>query len=126
MDEHVLDASAILASVLREDGWQRVDSVERRCASSVNVAESASALTEKGFSFHAAQILVWSLRLHVIDFDEAQAMEAARLRPITRAFGLSLGDRACLALAAIRGLPVLTADHSWQEAAPHLTIKQIR
>jgi len=126
MDERILDASAIVASVLREKGWERVDSVQRRHASAVNIAESASSLIEKGFTFHSARILIWSLKIHVVDFDEAQAMEAARLRPLTRAFGLSLGDRACLALAALRGLPVLTADRTWPEAAPHLAITVIR
>ncbi len=126
MDEHALDASAIIASVLKESGWELVDGVERRYASTVNVAESVSSLTEKGFTFHSARILVWSLRLQVIAFDEAQAMEAARLRPLTRAFGLSLGDRACLALAGLRDLPVLTTDRAWTAAAPHLSITVIR
>jgi len=54
-----------------------------------------------------------SLRLAVVDFDEEQAMEAARLRPLTMGIGLSLGDRACLALAGLRRLPAVTADRSW-------------
>ena len=37
----------------------------------------------------------------------------ARLRPLTRAAGLSLG-MACLALGLRLGLPVLTTDREWQ------------
>jgi len=126
MDEHILDSSAAVAFTRRESGWEMVAKVQHRLISSVNLAETASVLTEKGFTIHEAVRSLAILNLHVIDFDEAQAMEAARLRPLTRAYGLSLGDRACLALAASRGLPVLTTDRVWSAAAPHLTITLIR
>ena len=44
---------------------------------------------------------------------ESQAQRSAELRLATRTAGLSLGDRACLALAAELGAPALTADRSW-------------
>lgn len=44
----------------------------------------------------------------------------------TRQLGLSLADRACLALARQLSLPVLTADHAWAEAALELEVKLIR
>ena len=46
----------------------------------------------------------------LVAFDEAQATAAAALRPLNRRVGLSLGGRACLALASLRGLPAVTAD----------------
>lgn len=46
-------------------------------------------------------------------FDEAHARESGRLRPLTRSAGLSLGDRACLATAALRGTVALSADKAW-------------
>lgn len=49
----------------------------------------------------------------VAPFDAAQALEAARLRSFTRPVGLSLGDRACLALGRVAGLEILTAEASW-------------
>ena len=126
MDEHVLDASAALAATFKEPGWPAVQQVGERLISSVNYAESISTMTEKGYTVEDAVESLGFLAMWVVEFDEAQAIEAARLRPLTRGFGLSLGDRACLALAGLRGLPVLTADRAWVEAAPHLAITCIR
>lgn len=126
MDEQVLDASAVLALRYQEPGWQLVADVQHRLVSSVNLAETLSKLIDRGHSPEDAEAALALLRLRVIPFDEAQAAEAARLRPLTRAFGLSLGDRACLALARVRGLPVLTADRTSEHAAPHVSIRSIR
>ena len=41
---------------------------------------------------------------------EGQALDAARLRPLTKHLGLSLGDRLALALARDRGAPIMTTD----------------
>ena len=49
----------------------------------------------------------------LLDLTEADCLEIARLRPLTRHLGLGLGDRACLALGLRRGLPVLTAERQW-------------
>ena len=49
----------------------------------------------------------------MVDFDAAQAKVAGDLRSLTRAQGLSLGDRTCLALAPALGLPAMTADRAW-------------
>ena len=46
--------------------------------------------------------------------------------PHTRALGLSLGDRACLALGLRGGLPVLTADHAWQQLTLGVVVQVIR
>ena len=54
-------------------------------------------------------------------FTAADAVEFARLRPLTRAHGLSLGDRACLALA-----PVVTADTAWSRLGLRIDLRQIR
>ena len=53
------------------------------------------------------------LGLTVVPFDEEQAYKAGLLRQTTRSQGLSLGDRACLALAHSLGLPAITADRAW-------------
>jgi PIN domain nuclease of toxin-antitoxin system len=54
-----------------------------------------------------------SLGVEVIPFDEKQAIEVARLRPLTRSLSLSLSDRACLALARQLRLPAMTTDRAW-------------
>ena len=57
-----------------------------------------------------------ALPLIVIDLDAHLAIEAGAMLAQTKPFGLSLGDRACLALAKREGLPALTADRTWAES----------
>jgi PIN domain nuclease of toxin-antitoxin system len=117
----------MVALLWREPGWEVVAKHQERVASTVNIAEVGSVLSKAGHTIDEVVFAVASLDLTaVVNFDEAQAVETARLRPLTAPFGLGLGDRACLALANIRSLPILTADQVWQEAAPHLSIKLIR
>ncbi|HUN41819.1 MAG TPA: hypothetical protein VMU81_16155 [Acetobacteraceae bacterium] len=46
-------------------------------------------------------------------FDAAAGYTAGALRKETRALGLSLGERACLALAIQLGAVAVTADRAW-------------
>jgi PIN domain nuclease of toxin-antitoxin system len=62
----------------------------------------------------------------VVDFDAAQARVAADLRPLTRAQGLSLGNRPCLALAHVLGVPAMTADRAWSGLEIGVAIRTIR
>jgi PIN domain nuclease of toxin-antitoxin system len=57
---------------------------------------------------------------------EPQAHEAAGLIVLTKPAGLSLGDRACLALATTLDLPVVTADRAWSRVGLSLQISLIR
>jgi ribonuclease VapC len=62
----------------------------------------------------------------IVPFSERQARLTAELLPQTRALGLSLGDRACLALAIERELPVLTTDKGWKALRVGVEIRLIR
>ena len=73
-----------------------------------------------------AAIAVARLNLRVVAFDEPQARAAARLRFLTRHIGLSLGDRACLALGDRLGCPVVTADRVWASLDVGVAIVVIR
>lgn len=126
MDECVVDSSAALAAALHEPGWREVQDAGQRFISSVNFAESVTRLIDRGHPMADALDMLMIVGLVVVDFDQQQAIEASRLRPLTREYGLSLGDRACLALASIRNLPVLTADRIWSYASLNITIKLIR
>ena len=64
--------------------------------------------------------------MEIVPFDAEQAHESAGIRDATRGLGLSLGDRACLQLAARRGLPALTADRIWAETDLGIEIRPIR
>jgi PIN domain nuclease of toxin-antitoxin system len=114
MTEHVLDASALLALLQLEKGHEKVAAVVAVSrASAVNLAEAGSYLTNAGDTLVHVVAQLDSLGIDVVPFDEEQAIETARLRPVTRSLGLSLGDRACLALARKLQLPAMTADRAW-------------
>ena len=81
----------------------------------MNVTEVLSRLSDDGLTIEDASSSLDELELTVIPFSGSQAAGAAALRPTTRRFGLSLGDRACLALAIELQLPVLTADRTWSQ-----------
>ena len=110
----VADASAILAA-LKNEPFTKVDPQRLVGAtiSTVNLCEVLSKLHEDGLNEAQADAAVSAMDLHVVAFDEPQAHIAARLRSVTRHAGLSLGDRACLALCSRLGYPVVTADRVW-------------
>jgi PIN domain nuclease of toxin-antitoxin system len=61
-----------------------------------------------------------------VPFDEDLAYRAGLLRSVTRSAGLSLGDRACLALAEQLGQPALTADRAWGTVQISIQVDVIR
>lgn len=110
----VLDSSAILAVVNLEKGAETVEPLlSDSIVSSVNAAEVLTKLVEKGVSLEDALEDFLKLGLEVIKFDARQAAKVAELRPLTKHLGLSLGDRACLALAILENATAVTADKNW-------------
>jgi PIN domain nuclease of toxin-antitoxin system len=111
-----LDASALLAFLFREPGHDLVArALPRCCMSTVNLAEVLGRFERDG---HGAAPVHRGLRaggIELVPFGEQDAALAAALVPLTRHLGLSLGDRACLALARSRGIAVVTADRVWRE-----------
>lgn len=79
----------------------------------MNLTEVLTRLHDLGVADEAANAAIAELNLHVVAFDETQAREAAKLRAATRSSGLSLGDRACLALARELTCTAVTADRVW-------------
>lgn len=111
---YVLDASAYLAMLHGEMGGDLVALVLEHCImSAVNWAEVAQKAMEKGVPVEGMRQEVQALGLEILSFTPEDAERAASLREPTRSVGLSLGDRACLALAQRRGIPTLTADRAW-------------
>jgi PIN domain nuclease of toxin-antitoxin system len=137
----VLDASAYLAYVLDEPGADRVEEAMEDGAtiSTVNVAEILTRLVDRTPNLASRLAVQSSLAASgtaimpgVFDeepFTLADAALAASLRPVGRPYGLSLGDRACLALGRRLRLPVLTSDRIWGNLDPartHVTVQIIR
>lgn len=117
MIKNVLDASAVLAVLNGEPGEKMVIPLLSDSAiSTVNLTEVGAKLLDAGMDEASAQIAVSVLGIgEVTDFDEELAWEAARLRAVTKQHGLSLGDRACLALAMKLNVPAVTADKQWSK-----------
>ena len=114
MSEPVLDASALLAVMLEERGAEKVrELLPGAIIGAVNLAEVVAKLQERGVPDEEIDRAIARLDLPVIPFDTAQAMVAGKLRARTRSLGLSLGDRACLALAVVRRTPAVTMDRGW-------------
>jgi ribonuclease VapC len=124
----VLDVSALLALPNEEPGASTVGAALAVGASisSVNLSEGISKLAEIGASEPEMRESMGFLDLEVLELDEALAYRAGMMRPITRDFGLSLGDRCCLAHGAQLGLPVLTADRSWLDLAIGVDVRTMR
>jgi PIN domain nuclease of toxin-antitoxin system len=124
---HIMDSSAILAMLLMEAGSDKVaELLSHAVLSSVNLAEVIAKLTQRGVPFSEANRMVRLLQLQIMPFDEPQALASAAMFAPTRPHGLSLGDRACLALAQRMNLPVLTADRVWGKLDLGIEVKLIR
>ncbi|MFN2322574.1 MAG: PIN domain-containing protein [Trueperaceae bacterium] len=124
----VLDASAVLALLGDEPGAERVAAaiVGGAAIGAVNLTEVLTKLSDIGMPRAAAEDALEGLGLEVVAFDADAARAAAALREPTRARGLSLGDRAAMALAAARGAQVLTADRAWVDAVPEIEVVLVR
>jgi len=123
----VFDASALLAVMLGEPGSEIVLAEMRRgLVSTVNVVEVIQRMADHGIDSKETLKQLSRLEIEIVPFDLDQAAVVASLRPATRHKGVSLADRACLALATDRALPVFTTDRIWTELALPLDIRLIR
>jgi ribonuclease VapC len=89
------------------------------------VLDSSSKLISRGDSPAQAQRIVAELPYKAVEVDQRQARRAGTLWELTRAHGLSLGDRCCLALAEQVGLPVLTKGSIWSKLSIGIEIRLI-
>ena len=127
MAEHVVDASVVIAILFQEPGADSGLFASGAAAiSSVNLSEIVARLADRGDQAEDIRSQVESLGLETMVFDESLAFDAGLLRPATRFLGLSLGDRACLALARRMGLPAVTADRAWGQLAIGIEIHVTR
>jgi PIN domain nuclease of toxin-antitoxin system len=114
----VLDTSAVVAVLLGEPGHDAVSPLLREAAiSTVNLAEIATVFTRRGHFDDDIREMIAALELETIAFDAELAMTSGLIAPLTRQAGLSLADRACLALAKRLGARVLTTDRVWARVA---------
>ncbi len=121
----VLDASAIVAFIQGEPGGARVAALlESAAVSAVNLSEALAALVRRGMPEEMAWRAVGRLGLAVHSFGPDDARRTTRLYAVCP--DLSLGDRACLALAQSLGVSALTADTAWKRATKDVQIEFTR
>jgi ribonuclease VapC len=112
----VFDSSAVLALLFQERGAERVvEQCSTAVLSTVSYSECLAKATDRGFPLHDAVRMLEALPMTVVPFDTRTAIIASSFRTATRHSDYSFADRACLATASVRGLPVLTADKAWRE-----------
>lgn len=121
----VLDASVILAFLFGEPGLETAKRVvPTGCLLTVNLAEVVRKLIDEGMPEFDRRGVVGALGCEVVSFAANLAIRAGDLR--TESMRLSLGDRACLALAMARRLPVYTAERSWTALDIGVDVRLIR
>ena len=123
----VFDSSALLAIVFEEDG---AEVAARRLSggivSAVNASEVIARLVDFGTSGEDARNALLSFGLDIRPFDMVLAVAAGQLRATTREKGLSLGDRACVALAIREQAGIVTADRAWAGLDLDVAVELIR
>jgi ribonuclease VapC len=123
----VLDASALLALILREDGADRVAAAmdEQAYMNVVNLAEVIGFAARREIDTIALRNSILAMRLKLLDLDSDLAFEAGCLERI-RGAGLSLGDRVCLATGKYLKGRILTADRAWSKLKKRFNLELIR
>jgi PIN domain nuclease of toxin-antitoxin system len=128
MNRVVLDASALLAILNQEPGAEKLtpELLSVASISSVNLAEVHGKLVGRGLAPDDAWEAAVSPIPEAVPFTPEHARLVGDLVAQTRPLGLSLGDRACLALGLFLKAPVYTADKSWKKLKVGARIHVIR
>ncbi|HYO46857.1 MAG TPA: type II toxin-antitoxin system VapC family toxin [Gemmatimonadota bacterium] len=122
-----LDASALLAFLFSEGGHEQVtEHLTDSCMSAVNLAEVLGRFARDGIDPLGVLRRLEATPIELVPFDSEDAARVAALFPLTRHLGLSLGDRACLALAISRDIPALTTDRTWERLDIGVDIQVVR
>lgn len=117
----------MLAFLFGEQGGEEVERViDRAAISAINLSEVVAKQVDRGVSAEIIKLNLADADLTVLPFDAAMAVQAGELREATRAAGLSLADRACLATALSTRLDIMTADRAWGALDIGVTIQIIR
>jgi len=127
MSAVVFDSSVLIAILRQETGSDVGEqSLNDALISTVNLAEVATYLARNSVPPETIDRALTAFPIEVMPFDREQGLIAGCLYPACKSLGLSLGDRACLALAKSKGLPVLTADKAWLKLEIGVDVKSIR
>lgn len=117
MSKIIFDASTLIALFAKENGYQTIKiHMKDAIISSVNIAEVYKYCIEtQNLAQNDARKLIELADIKIIDFCHEQAFISSTIIHKTKAYGLSLGGRACIALALFKNYPVLTCDKIWEK-----------
>ncbi|HJK86938.1 MAG TPA: type II toxin-antitoxin system VapC family toxin [Candidatus Megaira endosymbiont of Nemacystus decipiens] len=125
----LLDTSALIALLKKEPGYEKVENVLAHSAiTSVNLCELVSILAKNQIPENEIDVIISDIVPEIIPFCSDLAEKAGKLSKLTRDYGLSLGDQACIATAEQHNMQVYTADKVWINLKQHIstTINLIR
>jgi ribonuclease VapC len=128
MNKAVLDSSAILALLFEERGSEKLtdELLDVAVVSTVNLAEVQTKLVRLGHDPEKAWVDALLVETPPEPYTSEQAKIAGTLVQKTQCFGLSLGDRSCLALAITLNAPVYTTERIWKDLKVGVPIHVIR
>ena len=116
----IFDASVIIALITNEPGAEEISNYlsYNIIMSTVNIGEVYKYVYSNYYNDEVQTAnfldLINSLEIQAQDFTLERALISGQIFPKTKQYGLSFGDRACLALAITDQLPVLTCDREWK------------
>lgn len=123
----VLDASAVLALLAEEPGADEVEAIlDGAVMSAVNLSEVLQKSEQHGIDTEGLEYDLEALGVGFRPFDVPQARAAAEIWARVPRAGLSLGDRACLALAATVGGTATTMDRRWSAPQHGVRVRVLR
>lgn len=123
----VFDSSAVLAIAFDERGaGVAIAEARRAVISSVNMVEVLEKAEQQAVAADRVLSLLRRLEIGIVPYTTEHAVVAASLRPAARRLNISLADLACLSLALVRKVPVVTADQDWIKLRLDLDIRLIR
>ena len=131
MKKAAFDSSAFLAVLNVEAGREKAlkllsGQTNEPLVSAVNLSEAHAVLVRRGIPDDEAWRLLTAFEVMIVAFDEEQARIAGGLIAQTKKFGLSFGDRACLALALQENCCVVTADRAWKSLKVGVQVELVR
>jgi ribonuclease VapC len=127
LSKYILDASAILALLNKENGSEIVaGKINDSVVSSVNLSEVVAKLNDYSIPEKDIKKIISKLNLNVVPFDEEMAIKTGLLRSATKHKGLSLGDRACIATGLSLDLIIISTDKVWKQLEVEAKFEIIR
>ncbi|MFU7501632.1 MULTISPECIES: type II toxin-antitoxin system VapC family toxin [unclassified Candidatus Tisiphia] len=120
----LLDTSAIIALLKQESGYKILEDVIASSAlSSVNLSELVSVLTRSNIKENEIDTIITDIVPDIIPFSESISIKAGKLISLTKDYGLSLGDRACIATGGYYNMEIYTTDRIWLKLSDKLPVK---